>query len=472
MGLRINLNAAALTAHRMLGATDTRLSKSIEQLSSGLRINSAADDPAGLVISEKLRAQTSGLERAVKNANDAVNMVKTAEAALNEVSRMLRNMRDLCIHAANTGATDPASIQADQAQINNAINAINKIGQETQFGNKKLLDGSAGILASISGTEVVSGDFSNPLYQFSDNDPVEINVTQAAEKATCTFADLGTAGQPVTESGTFYINGIAFKYENGVDTATTIMDKINAKSAESGVTAFMVADGQIQIDSLYYGESQKITATSSSTAILGATNLDDTGADCEATVTTSGADVSDTSWTAGDGLILRDSRGNQIVMTESSGTTVANHGEQFRIALGTMKFQVGAYANQTRELNIKKVHCEMLGNGVFAGESVNTINLTTSAGAQNAILIMDEAIRQISSLRADLGAAQKNIFESSIKSLSVAKENIASSESSIRDTDMGEAVVEMTRNQIMQQSGVAMLAQANQTPQTLLQLLS
>ena len=151
MGLRINLNSAAQTAHRMLSGTDQALNKSIERLSSGYKINSAADDPAGLVISEKLRAQISGLGQAISTAGDAVNMVKTAEGALNEVSGLLRSMRDLAVHAANSGATDDASKQADQAQIQSAIESINKISSETQFGNKKMLDGTAGITASITG---------------------------------------------------------------------------------------------------------------------------------------------------------------------------------------------------------------------------------------------------------------------------------------------------------------------------------
>ena len=143
MSLRINLNAAALTAHRMLSGTDNALGKSIERLSSGYRINSAGDDPAGLVISEKLRAQVSGLGQAIKNAGDAVNMVKTAEGALNEVNTLLRSMRDLAVHASNSGANDATAIAADQSQIDNAISSINKIAQETQFGSKNLLDGSA-----------------------------------------------------------------------------------------------------------------------------------------------------------------------------------------------------------------------------------------------------------------------------------------------------------------------------------------
>ncbi|MFQ3549522.1 MAG: flagellin, partial [Armatimonadota bacterium] len=139
MGLRINLNVAAMSASRYLEGTETRLQKSMERLSSGYTINSAADDPAGLVISEKLRAQTGGLATAIKNAGDGVNMVRTTEAALQEVSTLLRAMRDLAVHASNTGPNDAASIAADQAQVNSTIQALNKISDETMFMSRKLL---------------------------------------------------------------------------------------------------------------------------------------------------------------------------------------------------------------------------------------------------------------------------------------------------------------------------------------------
>lgn len=470
MSLRINMNAAALTAHRMLSGSDQALGKSIERLSSGYRINSASDDPAALVISEKLRAQTSGLAQAIRNAGDAVNMVRTAEAALNEVSRVLRYMRDLAIHAANTGANDPASVQADQTQIITSIQAIDKIAEETQFGQKKLLDGTAGILASLSGDDVVSGDLSNPATTFTNNDAIHVNVTQAAQKASVTSIDFGDNTDYMAEDGTIYVNGAAVQFTTA-DTVAGVVDKINAVSNQTGVIASADA-GVITLASIEYGSAEKVTATSETAYFFGATSVTDEGQDAQAQVTVGGVtDVSDATWTAGEGLILRDSRGNRIVLKESAGITAGNKGEQFRIALGSMKFQVGAYADQVREISIPSIWTTGLGTGVSAGKSVATIDVTTYDGANTAIKILDEAIREISTIRANLGAAQKNVFESSITSLNVARENIAASESAIRDTDMAEEMVTLTRNQILQQAGVAMLAQANQAPQALLQLL-
>ncbi len=473
MGLRINLNTSAYATHRVLTGTDNALGKSIERLSSGFRINSAGDDPAGLIISEKLRAQTSGISMAIKNAGDAVNMVKTAEAALNEVNRLLRSMRDLAVHASNTGANDAATAQADQAQIINAIASIDKIAAETQFGNKKLLDGTAGITASVMGSKVVSGDFSNAAIALQQGDVISVDVTTVAERANVSLVDLGSATMTVTASGKFYVNGVSVSYTSGVDTAATLADKINAISSQTGAIA-SVEGGVVTIKSVEYGSDAKITVTSDTDYILnGNFSAVDTGVDAAATVRLSGTstNISDTSWTAGKGLVLKDSRGNTIVLTEAAGTTSGSATDEFRVSVGTLKFQVGAFADQTRDVNISSVYTNQLGTTIASGKSVATIDVTTFEGAQEAIKILDAAISQVSNMRANLGATQKNVLESSINSLSIAKENIAASESAIRDVDMAAEVVEFTKLQILNQSGIAMLAQANQGPQALLSLL-
>ncbi len=473
MGLRINLNTAALAAHRTLSGTDSALSKSIERLSSGFRINGAGDDPAGLVISEKLRAQVSGLGQAIKNAGDAVNLVKTAEGALNEVHRLLRSMRDLAVHAANTGANDAAAVEADQKQIANAIASLNKIAAETQFGHRKLLDGSAGIKAIVTGSSVISGDFSYAT-GLSDGASISINVTTAAEKAVLYTRDFGNDTDYVTDgTGSYYftINGVQISY-NSTTTVSALQTAINAVSDQTGVVANITTAGQIDLVSREYGSSAFVSVTNAAGILNGGVvSASDSGVDAAAEVTTGGNAVSDSLWTSGNGLILKDSLGNQIVLTESAGTATGDKGNQFQVNVGTLVFQVGAYYNQTREVNIADVHANQLGTGVVAGQNVSTIDVTTGEGAQNAIRILDQAITDISNIRANLGATQKNVLESSIKSLTIAKENIAASESTIRDTDMAEEMVEFTKLQILQQAGVAMLAQANQAPQTLLSLL-
>lgn len=276
MSLRINLNSAALSAHRQLQNTDKALSVSIERLSSGYRINRAADDPAGLAISENLRAQVGGLGQAISNSSDAVNLIRTAEGALTEVHNLLRTMRNLAVHAANEGALDDTSIAADTTQLTSALDALDRIAQNTQFGTMKLLDG----------------------------------------------------------------------------------------------------DG-------------------------------------------AGGDLS-------------------------------------------LTFQIGANTGQNTTVTIGGVDRNAL--------SLDALSLADNASADAAIVSIDAAIEQVSTLRAGLGAVQSEL-ESNINSLSVARENIAASESTIRDTDMAAEMVSFTRSQILLQAGTAMLTQANAAPQSLLSLL-
>lgn len=578
MSLRINYNGAAQSAYRTLGQTDNSLGKSIERLSSGYKVNSAGDDPAGLVISEKLRAQVSGLGQAIKNVGDATNMVKTAEGALGEVHRLLRNMRDLAVHAANTGATDSASAQADQSMITNSINSLNKIASETQFGNRKLLDGSAGIKTFINGSSVMSGDFSfaGGIQNGAD---VKIAVTTAAEKAklssgstyqsetfavttsaatyagtTATFAadgtltlkggttitynsvsttvavfmasvnavkdttgvqatfntttkkieltstTSGTAGNFfatvastgtaqftqgavngtnwstfATADGSINVNGVKIDYASG-DNISQFINTVNSKSALTGVQAsWNETDDKVDFLSTEYGSAASVNVTNG-TAFLGTAQSSDTGVDAKATVTqtVSGVttNISDNLWSAGKGLILQDSQGNKIVMTEAGGSATSAASSQFVVEKNTLTFQVGAYSGQTRDVNIAAAFSHNMGNGAVAGKNVSNIDVTTAQGAQDAIKVLDQAISDISNIRASLGATQTNVLESSANSLSIAKENISASESTIRDTDMASEMVQFTKLQMLNQAGVAMLAQANQAPQQLLRLLS
>jgi flagellin len=273
MGMVVNFNAAALNAQRNLVTTGNALNGSIRNLSSGLRVNSAADDPSGLVISEQMRAQASGLAQAIGNSNAGVNMIKTAEGALNEVNSLLGQMRTLAVHAANAGVNSTNDLAADQAAITAAVASIDRIATTTQFNGKALLDGT----------------FTAQQLQIGSNSTDVINVTIA-----------------------------------GTDSTT----------------------------------------------------------------------------------------------------------------LG-----------------------------------VNALAVGTAAGAATAITAIDAAISTVSTTRATLGATQKYTLETTVNSLSVSEENIRSAESSIRDADMSKEMVNYTRNNILQQAGTSMLAQANQSSQSVLQLL-
>lgn len=469
MGLRINLNAAAMNTHRQVQMTDNAMSSSIEKLSSGYRINRAADDPAGLAISENLRSQLGGLGQAISNANDAVNLIRTAEGALTEVHSLLRQVRDLAVHAANVGANDSVSQAADQTQIDKAVEALNRIASQTAFGNKKLLDGSGALGATNLNPSVVSGVSVASSGSAFSTGYADLHVTTAATKAAFTFTHTGGytgAAATVANSGTVTINGTQITIA-GTDTVQQAMDKINAKQSDTGVTATLVDVGagvmQLKLDQGSYG-SDKIIAYTESADIFneGGTNVS-AGVDAVAH-TVQGTTT--TNFNVGKGNVLTNANGDSITL--NGGGAVADSANALYMTGSSLTFQVGANANETASASISGTQASRLGSA--SAGYVSSINVTTASGAQSAIQICDAAITQVSQQRASLGAIQKGI-ESTISSLGVSKENIAASESSIRDTDMAAEMVKFTRSQILMQAGTAMLAQANQAPQSILSLL-
>ncbi len=471
MGLRINLNTAALNAHRWLGVNDTSLSKSIERLSSGFRINIAADDPAGLVISEGLRAQAQSLGQAMSNTSHAINLIKTAEGAMQEIHNLLRSMRDQAVHAANVGANETAAIAADQAQIESAIASLDRISAQTQFGTKKLLDGTAGIMGQVTGTTgaaagtFVSGTANTKAGTYT------ITIDQAATKTNLVGAG-AVAG--TYDAGVLKLNGISIDIAAD-STAAEVAAAINAKSSQSGVTATEAA-GVLTLTQTNYGSGYNIDTTGS-TVDLTATGLNLNGG-----TLTQGVNVKAHTneyatavegvgqlWTSAGGY---DSSGLSMLITGGA----ANDTLTVSVTAGTLVFQIGANSGQTVSAALQSTAASLLGvgaSGLSAGgaQNVAEIDVTTSTGANDAILLLDQAISQISTQRASLGALQRNSLESAMSSLAVAKENVLASESSIRDTDMAAEIVSFTKYQILLQAGSAMLTQANQAPQTILQML-
>jgi flagellin len=465
MSLSINFNSAALTAGNNLSKTNNSLNTAIQRLSSGYRINSAADDPAGLVISNKMQAQIDGLNQAISNAGDAVNMTKTAEGALNEVNSLLNKVRTLAVQAAN-GTNDSASLQADQAQIKSAIDSINKISSETMFGGKKLLDGSSGLTSTVTGNAIVSADISKSTLS-SSVIGAQVNVTVAALKATAT----GTVDvSAVAANKSITINGVTVN--SGAGGSAALLNSINAVTNQTGVVAIL-AGNDLKLDQKSFGSANRIDITGADAAIWSTSTAAATGTDAVAKVTTDGlTNISDATWTKGSGTVIKDSLGDAIQLTDVAAAAATDKGAQFNVAAGTMSFQVGAYAGQTRSLNISSSAANQLGlaNGTTT-LSVAGVDVTTQQGAQDALTVLDKAISDVSTMRGNLGAVQTNTLESAVNSLTVASQNIAASQSSIKDVDMASEMTEFTKNQILESAGVSMLAQANQAPQALLKLL-
>ena len=316
MSTRINTNTTAFEASRNLTANSNALAKNIEHLSSGLRINSAADDASGLVISTYLRGQSVGLQQATKNTNDAINEVKTAEGALNEVHSLLLTIRQTVLHSANVGANDSGALSADQAVIKNAVDSIDRIAKTTQFNNNNLLAGAGA--GSASGSNAA----------------------------------------------------LSLTFQIGANGGQTVTVNINDR------------------------RSQNIGAATS--------------------------------------------------YTKADGTT------------GTLS----------------GVSLNSLATTTTTGSAVDVTNTATSGdAAQQALAIVDKAIKDISTTRASLGAVESNELQTTVNSLAVQQSNTDSAVSTIRDTELASEVVSYTKNQILVQAGTSALSQANQAPQAILRLL-
>ncbi len=491
MSLRINTNVPAMMALRNLGNTSDNIAMSISRLSTGLKITTAADDPAGLIISEGMRAQLSGISRAIQNSQDAVNMSKTAEGALNEVQTLLTNIRGIAVHAANSAVVDSAQLEADQQQIQSTIQSIDRIASTTSFGTKKLLNGTAGITANVTDSTDVGGAYFGSSFgglQIS-NGPVTVTRTTAAAQTSLQTNRAFTATTDVVPAGSFAVNGYTFTTDGTTDTVSTLVAKINAQASNTGVTASPVSSGgffHITLTANNYGSQFPVSYFDANNTLNTVANPAPTvaGADAVATVTasiltsTGALSTTTVNFTGGrgpkeSGLRLSDSQGNMILMTGTGNTTgtLSSATGIGTIAAGNVRFQIGAYSTESVSYGMPDSRASNLGTGVLANQSLSTIDVRSSNGAQNAMDIIDSAITQLASMRGNLGSFQKNFLESTVRSLGVAQENLTSTESTIRDADMAEEITRYTRLQVLQSSGMSVLSQANQAPNQVLQLL-
>jgi flagellin len=346
-----------MTALRNLGTTGAALGGSINRLSSGLRINSAADDPAGLIISEGMRSQLTGLDTAIRNSQDAVNMSKTAEGALDEIQTLLRNMRGLAVSSANSGVVDAAVLQANQAQIRSTIQSIDRIALQTQFGTKKLLDGTAGALANVTAANSVSSIFMGGTFGgFSvASGPITINkVTQGTVATIATNKTFATPNSIVPTAGSFVINGFSFQ-SSGNDTLQTLASKINDMSSTTGVTAQIVGSAgsySITLTQNTYGAGHSIDFFDSSGILNSTSNVSTSGIDAVFNVTANTVNgVQTVPFTGGrspqdSGLKLTDVYGNNIVLNENGNANIAVPTQVGVLTAGTVQFQIGANSGQ------------------------------------------------------------------------------------------------------------------------------
>ena len=374
----INHNIAALNTYRQLSVNNTATSKSLEKLSSGYRINRAGDDAAGLAISEKMRSQIRGLNQAIRNAQDGISLIQTAEGALTETHSMLQRIRELAVQAAN-GTNTPSDLEEIQKEIDQLKDEIDRIAEKTEFNTKVLLDGSLGVKAA---------------------------------DGTVSIATLAGAGVNVSVSGIKAGETLTFAVDGDADTITL--------STSSGVSQVIGLD---DIDSVSAGTVLNFDAIGLKLTITQNTSL----AVLDGTITTTGSDV---------------------------------------------VFQIGPNADTNMAISIASMKAEDLGTGTGTTvQNIRQIDVTENgAGFDINIQVIDQAIAQVSAQRSQLGAYQ-NRLEHTINNLGASAENLTAAESRIRDVDMAKEMMEFTKNIILQQAAQAMLAQANQQPQSVLQLL-
>lgn len=478
MSFRVNTNLGSLNALRNLSNVGVEFQKSVTRLSTGLRITNAADDPAGLIISERLRAQIGGLDQAIRNNQDAVNYSKTAEAALDEVSRLLNDARKLAIASGNTGSLDANAIQANQNQIRSIIDSIDRIATQTQFGNKKLLDGSAGILSTVTdATRFASINIGGTFGGFTVNaaGTVTVQVTQAAVRNSITGSvNLSASGlATIIGAGSFVVNGVTFTTD-GTESLQSLINRFNNESSRTGVN-FNFNGTNVVLVAADYGTNSKISFTDTAGRLNTAGNTQATnGQNAIAVVTVVTANGTTTATFTGgrqndSGLRLTDTYGNVILLNEP-GNATGTYGAG-RIEVGSAEFQVGANAGQRVSLSLASMMSSVLGTDVVSGASLATVDVTTSSGADNAVKVIDAAIRRVTQARGEIGSFQRNVLESNVRSLATARENLVATESTIRDVDVADEITNFTRLQILQQSGLSVLAQANAAPAAVLALL-
>jgi len=476
MSFRINTNVEALSAYNSVSNVSSNMSKSMGRLSKGLRISDASDDPAGLISSELFRSQITSMDAAMRNNTEAMNYAKTAENALGEMNQLLADARSLAVASGNSATLTSTQLTANQDQITSIITSINRIASSVTYSGRKLLDGSAGVTTQISNTSKIAGfSFGGTLAGSTivTTGLITVNQTVAASAALYTATALLTAG--AAASGSISVNGVSFSIAAGTSGAN-IASMINAASGQTGVTASFTAGNALIFTQTQTGTNRSVNFVDTSGAVSAAANTSAsvTGTDAVASVSmTASSGVVTALFTGGragaDGLTLSDANGNKLVVTtggNSTGTALMG-----QVVAQDSSFQIGFLANTTTNLALRNMSASQLGSGVSAGVSIANLDLTTSAGANTAMSVIDKAIDEVSQMRGRIGNFQRNTLESNNRSLASMKENLSNSESSIRDLDVASEMTQYTKWQVMQQAGMAMLGQANQSGQSVLSLL-
>ena len=583
MALRVNSNIAALNALRHLQHTEQELGKNLERLSSGRKLNHAADGPASLVISEQMKTQISGLGQAIRNSESSISMIQTTEGALNEVSNILINLRQLAVHAANEGTNDEKMLQADQNEVDNLLSTLKNISRNTQFGTRTLLDGSNSatgvvignglefVLASDEAKSTHSSGYKVDITQVatrsmmvaahrlsleevSPSDPnnaisfvineggrtisVDLkNNNDLREKIESLTASAKRNGTPEArvraEQGIQQL--IAYEMQKMADDANMDLDIFVYRPADNlgpflqnfdtlndaltemsrtpgGINNFITGlDEVIVLRHRQFGSDPGFTVSSTLENYFGKNIKSNEavfsvpGRDVEGNIGGSpgingggaamgrGQFLTGAPGAEGEGVTIKYGETTDDVIYEifnrsenkaaglfrrenNNETLVGDDVDGFvHVSQNSLVFQIGPNEGQLRRISVDSINPEELAKGIENNsnfQNLAEIDVLDAEAAQDTLLLVDQAIDDVSRMRGNLGSFQRNALEANLHSLRVSKENLTASESMLADTDMAQEMSSLVKNQILLSSGTAMLAQANQVPQSVLQLLN
>ena len=462
--MRINTNMSALRSCYQLNRANDRLSASLERLSSGYKINSAEDSPVGAAMSQKMKTQLRGLDRAIQNASDGISVVETAECALNEVTEMIQRMRQLSVQGAN-GTMSAQDRQSLMDEISQLQNEIDRISNDTEYNTRGLINGELsrrtytdmpGVRSTYISDAVPAGAYkvivnSEATYSTLTSNPVDVPVTG------------------IEVDGTINVNGESVAIEKG-DTIDEVLDKIKGVADLSDISVnYDGANITFKSDILGSNYPIEINCTKELAEKLGLEmKLSAQGTDANIELDTAANNIfkfpdSTTLEVDGNNITFSASGGFEMRVAIDEGTIAAQSVVMVRaLDIGTMVIQMGANEGQVMDINIPEVSCAAMG--------LDKLNLHTEAGCDRAIGMCDDALKYISTVRSKLGA-YANRMEHAVNSLNVTTENMTAALSRIEDVDMAKEMTNFTSQNVITQAANSMLAQANQMPEKVLQLL-
>lgn len=497
MGLYVNTNSAALNARRNLNNTSRSMAQSFQRLSSGLRINSAKDDAAGLSISERMTSQIRGINQAVRNAGDGVSLAQTAEGALQETTSILQRMRELSVQSANDTNTQ-GDRQSIQDEVDQLVDELDRIAENTTFNSQKILDGS------FAGAKFHVGA--------NSGETLTVNVKDARANSLGRMARYETAaGEEVNGAAITSVAGLSFKGQGNDDSFYVIRSTSDADDTVSTTlksTSAIAKAEAINDSTKFHGIVAKVKATEANLGSVSGTAFDGTncieinnvkiiGIEPEADDAQGVLVDAINAHTETTGVVASMNENNELVLTAEDGRNIHVKETGAQVDLG------GAAPNEERiyrggmilqsESNIVfgdqagaaaadgDAPTALLGDftggvstpsvlGVNTDYSVSKIDLRSREGANEAIDVLDVALKQVAESRSNLGAVQ-NRMESTVRNLEVSAENLSASRGRIQDADFAQETAQFSKNQIMQQAGVSILAQANGAPNIALSLL-